>query len=224
MPKRTVKSCGLDASTPALTGDDALHHAGMVTRKPDHQREHEGNRKTVAQGMPDRFGEPVVVNSCAFYFAREAAGAPDTRHSLRPLHEEGCRSVKLGCDWRRENAALRPEKGSKRWRRMERTGPTDHMNPRRCRIDQSAAKHAFGRTPFFHAIDDASQLQFDACALAGYRERDHRCHEAVMGTNESNGLIVRSSPQIRLKIIQSGSLTASCGSAGARPHPAPLQF
>jgi hypothetical protein len=51
-PQRTAKSCGLDASTLALTGDNALHCAGMVTTKPDHQREHEGNRKTIAQGMP----------------------------------------------------------------------------------------------------------------------------------------------------------------------------
>jgi hypothetical protein len=42
----------VDASTLALTGDDALHRAGMVTKKPDRQREHEGNRKTIAQGMP----------------------------------------------------------------------------------------------------------------------------------------------------------------------------
>ena len=42
--KRTAKSCGLDASTLALTRDNASHCAGMVTRKPDHQREHEGNR------------------------------------------------------------------------------------------------------------------------------------------------------------------------------------
>jgi hypothetical protein len=27
----------------------------------------------------------VVTNSCAFYFAREAAGALGARHSLRPL-------------------------------------------------------------------------------------------------------------------------------------------
>jgi hypothetical protein len=27
--------------------------------------------------MPDCFGEPVVTNSCAFYFAHEAAGEPD---------------------------------------------------------------------------------------------------------------------------------------------------
>jgi hypothetical protein len=31
---RTAKSCGLDASTLASTGDDASHHAGMVARKP----------------------------------------------------------------------------------------------------------------------------------------------------------------------------------------------
>jgi len=30
-------------------GDDP---PAMVTRKPDHQREHEGNRNTIAQGMP----------------------------------------------------------------------------------------------------------------------------------------------------------------------------
>ena len=34
--------------------------------------------------MPDCFGVPVVTNSCAFYAAHEAAGVPDTRHSLRP--------------------------------------------------------------------------------------------------------------------------------------------
>jgi hypothetical protein len=51
--KRTVKPCGPDVSTLTSTGDDALHHAGMVTRKPDHQGEHGTGRKTVAQGMPD---------------------------------------------------------------------------------------------------------------------------------------------------------------------------
>jgi hypothetical protein len=32
-----------------------------VTRKPDHRREHEGNRNTIVQGMPDCFGAPVVT-------------------------------------------------------------------------------------------------------------------------------------------------------------------
>jgi hypothetical protein len=39
-----------------------------VTRKPDRREEHEGNRKAIAQGMPDCFGEPVVTYSCAFFF------------------------------------------------------------------------------------------------------------------------------------------------------------
>jgi hypothetical protein len=50
---RTVKSCGLGASTLALTGDDASHHAGMVARKPDHQGEHEAIVNTIARGKPD---------------------------------------------------------------------------------------------------------------------------------------------------------------------------
>jgi len=54
-------------------------------RKPDPRGEHEGNRKTIAQGMPDDGVVPVVTNSCAFLLAREAAGACRTRHSLRPL-------------------------------------------------------------------------------------------------------------------------------------------
>ncbi|MFY9958385.1 hypothetical protein [Bradyrhizobium sp.] len=38
---------------------------------------------------PGNSGEPVVTNSCAFYFAREAAGASGTRLSLRPLFSRG---------------------------------------------------------------------------------------------------------------------------------------
>jgi hypothetical protein len=56
-----------------------------VTKKPDRRRERGISRKAIAQGMPDRFGGPVVTNSCAFYFAHEAAGEPDARHSLLPL-------------------------------------------------------------------------------------------------------------------------------------------
>jgi hypothetical protein len=36
-------------------------------------------------GMPGDSGGLVVTNSCAFYFAREAAGASRARHSPRPL-------------------------------------------------------------------------------------------------------------------------------------------
>src|ERR1700722_8093503 len=57
-------------------------------RRPDPRGEHEGSRKTTAQGMPDDSVVPVVTNSCAFLLAREAAGARRTRHSLRPLYSE----------------------------------------------------------------------------------------------------------------------------------------
>jgi hypothetical protein len=39
--------------------------------------------------MPGDSGVTVVSNSCAFYFAHEAAGAPGARHSLRPPIPEG---------------------------------------------------------------------------------------------------------------------------------------
>jgi hypothetical protein len=46
--------------------------------------------KTIARGMPDCFGVPVVTTLVWFFnFPREAAGAMDTRHSLRPLFLEG---------------------------------------------------------------------------------------------------------------------------------------
>jgi hypothetical protein len=65
---RMAKSCGPDAPTLASTGDDASHHAGMVTTSPVHQGEHEVSRKTIAQGRPDRSGEPVVYLLVCFLF------------------------------------------------------------------------------------------------------------------------------------------------------------
>jgi hypothetical protein len=49
--------------------------------------------------------EPVVIALvCFFYFAREAAGAASTRHSLRPLLFGGQRFPHTSGAWRRENA------------------------------------------------------------------------------------------------------------------------
>ena len=53
-------------------------------KSPVHRGEREISRKTIAQGMSDRFDVPVVTNACAFYTARAAAGALCIRHSLRP--------------------------------------------------------------------------------------------------------------------------------------------
>jgi hypothetical protein len=47
----------------------------MVTTKPDHQGEREGNRKNHRAGMPDCSGVLVVTNARAFYTTRAAAGA-----------------------------------------------------------------------------------------------------------------------------------------------------
>jgi hypothetical protein len=54
----------------------------MVTNKPDHQGEREISRNTIVQGMPDRFGEPVVTTLVCFFNshtrlrARQAPGIP----------------------------------------------------------------------------------------------------------------------------------------------------
>src|SRR5215467_4976166 len=59
---------------------------------------------TIAQGRPDCFGGPVVTNSCAFFAAHEAAGAQNTRSSLRPRFSLGviiCKNSGASCS---ENA------------------------------------------------------------------------------------------------------------------------
>jgi hypothetical protein len=61
---------------------DLRNDGGNKARSPGRARI---SRSTIARGMPDCSGEPAVSNSCAFYFAHEAAGALCIRHSLRPL-------------------------------------------------------------------------------------------------------------------------------------------
>ena len=64
---RTAKSCGPDAPTLASSCDEANRFTrATVTTKPGHRGEHEGNRKTIAQGMPVDPGEPVATTRCIF--------------------------------------------------------------------------------------------------------------------------------------------------------------
>jgi hypothetical protein len=82
--KRTAKSCGPDASTPASSLREQAQ--ATVTRKPDHWGELEVSRKLLRRECRIASAEPVC--SCAFFcarFARETAGAARTRCSLRPL-------------------------------------------------------------------------------------------------------------------------------------------
>jgi len=57
-----------------------------VTKSPVTGESTKETVKTIAQGRPVESGEPVVtILVCFFQFAREAAGAPSARLSLRPL-------------------------------------------------------------------------------------------------------------------------------------------
>src|ERR1700733_21173 len=53
----TAKSCGPGLSTLRSTRGNASHCAGMVTTRPDHQGEHEGNRKTIRAGKAGVAGQ-----------------------------------------------------------------------------------------------------------------------------------------------------------------------
>src|SRR6266513_3971102 len=86
---RTAKSCGSDA--PMLASSLREEAQATVSNKPGHRGEHEGNRKTIARGMPgdfrcDRGDYTRVLTSL---IAREASGALGARHSLRPLNFQG---------------------------------------------------------------------------------------------------------------------------------------
>ena len=73
--RRTAKSCGPDISTLMSSWRQCLRiAAATVTKKPDHRGEHEVTGTTIAQGMPECFGEPVVTNSYDFYLCIRGCG------------------------------------------------------------------------------------------------------------------------------------------------------
>ena len=80
-------------------GDKKARSPGRARRKP---------LKPLRAGMPGDPGATVVTNSCAFYFAHEAAGASGTRHSPRPpfqgrsfMHNSGASRREIAGVWRR---------------------------------------------------------------------------------------------------------------------------
>ena len=76
---RTTKPRGLDVSTLASTWRQRLRVApGTVTKKPDRRRERGISRNAIAQGMPDRFGGPVVDLLVCFLFLRTRLRASQT--------------------------------------------------------------------------------------------------------------------------------------------------
>ena len=87
-----------------------------MSNKPGHREEHEGNRKTIARGMPgdfrcDRGDYARVLTSL---IAREASGALGARHSLRPLNSPGQDfKAKLARKARRDREAVFEQGGTK---------------------------------------------------------------------------------------------------------------
>jgi hypothetical protein len=75
-------------------GDNAFAlWPATVTKKPDRRRERGISRKAIAQGMPDRFGGPVVTNSCAFYFCARGCGRAKRPAFPAPSAVEGRQSA-----------------------------------------------------------------------------------------------------------------------------------
>ena len=67
----------------------------MVTNKPDHQGERGGNRKTIVQGMPECFGEPVVTTLVCFHLSHtrlRVHRAPGIPCALRSSRDIVCRT------------------------------------------------------------------------------------------------------------------------------------
>ena len=86
-PARGRRSCGvLMPRRWHQPGDDTcVSHRGWWQESPIAR---ETAKETVKPSRGEcrmSFGVPVVTNSCAFFTAREAAGASSVRHSLRPL-------------------------------------------------------------------------------------------------------------------------------------------
>ena len=117
MPKRTVKSCGPDASVVGVKSaegksarpgaDEQAIRGRRRQQSPILRGEREVSRKAIAQGMSDCLRCPVC--SCAIFvlpFARETAGAARIRHSLLPLLRDN--ETQTSGASRRENVDVYP--------------------------------------------------------------------------------------------------------------------
>ena len=68
MLKRTAKSCGPDVTVLASSLREEAQ--ATVATKPGHRGEREGNRKTIAQGVPGETGVTVVTMLVCFVLFR----------------------------------------------------------------------------------------------------------------------------------------------------------
>jgi hypothetical protein len=68
----SAKPCGSDV--PRLTSSLRSHPQATETTKSGLREERGISRQTIAQGVPDRFGEPVVTYSCAILHRTRGCG------------------------------------------------------------------------------------------------------------------------------------------------------
>jgi hypothetical protein len=101
---RTAKPCGPDTPTLVSSRRKRFRRRRWQT-SPVTGESMEETVKTIAQGMPDVSGEPVVTNARAYYPTRAAAGASSARHSLCPL-------IFTGQKFQHNSGGLRREKAN----------------------------------------------------------------------------------------------------------------
>jgi len=90
---RTAKPCGPGApmQVPSLSNPNERGDGDNKARS--HRGDHGISRKTIAQGMPECFGEPVVTNSCAFFHCMRGCGCITHPAFPAPSSFEGQRFV-----------------------------------------------------------------------------------------------------------------------------------
>jgi len=89
---RTAKARGPDLPT---LGSSLLMMIGerRWLKSPDTGESADISRKAIAQGMPDRFGVPVVTNACAFYHCARGYGCIQRPAFPAPSDFRGTRSM-----------------------------------------------------------------------------------------------------------------------------------
>ena len=92
---RTAKSCGPDVSTLISSRRNASRgDGGKKARSPERARSKP--LKPIAQEKPDRFGGPVVTNSCLLFFDTRLRVRLSIRLFLRPLFLRDVTAVQPG--------------------------------------------------------------------------------------------------------------------------------
>ena len=153
----------------------AEQSAATVTKRSWTPGRARSKSKTIAQGMPDQFGEPVVTLACVLLsFAHKAAGALDTRYSLRPLL--GVSASRLGRIAPRDGDRVPPSRAMTAW--MCPAGPPGSGLTIFFRISGTIAKGCATTGSCMHTLrQQVDGAQRPEISPAG--ESTHSCRQAL---------------------------------------------